>query len=174
MTDSDNPSSSASDIPSAQHSPGRVAGIDYGTVRLGIALSDRHRTLASPLESYQRRNPAADAEHLRRLVAEHEITSFVVGLPVHLDGRESEKSAEARRFGHWLGEVTGLPVVFFDERFTSVEAERMLRGAELTSKRRKRRIDMVAAQLMLAAWLESEQHGSGKPGETAGPGPLDD
>ncbi len=163
-----------SDSPSAEHSPGRVAGIDYGTVRLGIALSDRQRTIASPLESYQRRSAQADGRHLRRLAAEHGITMFVVGLPVHLDGRESAKSSEARQFGRWLGEVTGLPVVFFDERFTSVEAEHMLQAAELTSKRRKRRIDMVAAQLMLAAWLESQQHGSPRQGDTADPGPLDD
>ncbi len=160
--------------PSGGRRPGRVAGIDYGTVRLGIALTDRQRTIASPLESYQRRNPRADAEHLRHLAAEHGITLFVVGLPVHLDGRESEKSSEARQFGRWLGEVTGLPVVFFDERFTSVEAERMLRAAELTGKRRKRRIDMVAAQLMLAAWLEAGQHGAPHEGRAAEPGPLGD
>lgn len=160
--------------PSALRGPGRVAGIDYGTLRLGIALSDQQRTIASPLESYQRRNPQADAAHLRHLAAEHGITLFVVGLPLHLDGRESEKSAEARQFGHWLSQVTGLPVVFFDERFTSVEAERMLQAADLTSKRRKRRIDMVAAQLMLAAWLEAAQHGSPEQGEMADPGPLDD
>ena len=72
---------------------------------------------------------------------------------MHLDGRESEKSLEARRFGKWLGDVTGLPVEFFDERFTSLEAEQLLLGAELTKKRRKKRLDMLAAQIMLAAYL---------------------
>jgi len=161
-------------VPKSSKPPGRAAGIDYGTVRLGIALSDPERTIASPLESYQRRNPQADAEHLRRLVAEHAITLFVVGLPVHLDGRESQKSLEARRFGEWLSQVTGVPVVFFDERFTSVEADQMLRSAELTRKRRKRRIDMVAAQVMLAAWLDAQQDKPAAPGASAQPGPLDD
>jgi putative Holliday junction resolvase len=103
-----------------------------------------------------------------RLVEEEGVALFVVGLPVHLDGRESAKSIEARRFGAWLAEVTSVPVEFFDERFTSHEAEQLLLGAEMTSKRRKRRLDMVAAQVLLAAYLES---GSQHPDE---PGALDD
>ena len=76
---------------------------------------------------------------------------WVVGLPVHLDGRESDKSREARRFGQWLAGVTSLPVELFDERFTSVQAEELLMTAELTSKQRKQRIDKLAAQIMLSA-----------------------
>jgi len=149
-------------------SPGRVAGIDYGTVRLGIALSDPGRTLASPYENYTRRGPKQDAQRLARLVAEEDVVLFVVGLPVHLDGRESEKSAEARAFGRWLTEATGVPVTFFDERFTTAEAEQALLGAELTRRRRKARRDMLAAQILLSAYLESGGHAS------EGPGGLDD
>jgi len=141
--------------------PGRVAGIDFGTVRIGIALSDPGRTIATAKENYTRRGGDADARHFRRLAAEEEVALFVVGLPIHLDGRESEKSIEARQFGRWLGEVTGVPVEFFDERFTSVEAEQLLLGAKLTSKRRKRRLDMIAAQIMLSAYLESSGKGRG-------------
>ena len=72
--------------------PGRVAGIDYGTVRIGIALSDPDRTLASPSENYTRRGLEQDARHFASLAADERVTLFVVGLPVHLDGRESEKS----------------------------------------------------------------------------------
>ncbi len=135
--------------------PGRVAGIDYGTVRIGIALSDPMRSIASPKETYARRNPELDAEWFKRLVQEEGVTQFVVGLPVYLDGRESPKSAEAREFGRWLAVVTGVPVDFFDERFTSIEAENLLLDADMTSKRRKKRIDMLAAQIMLSAYLES-------------------
>jgi putative Holliday junction resolvase len=135
--------------------PGRAAGIDYGDVRIGIAISDPERTIASPLENYTRRGPEQDTQRFRRLVAEQEVTLFVVGLPVHLDGRESPKSQEARQFGQWLGEVTGVPVEFYDERFTSREAEQALLAADLTRKRRKNRLDMLAAQIMLAAYLES-------------------
>jgi putative holliday junction resolvase len=144
--------------------PGRIAGIDFGTVRIGIAVSDPGRTIASPLETYSRRNAEQDAERFRRLVAEQEITLFVVGLPVHLDGRESEQSKNARQFGRWVKEATGIPVVFFDERFTTYDAEAALWAAELTHKRRKGRRDRVAAQLLLAAFLESGQKGQEKPG----------
>jgi putative Holliday junction resolvase len=144
---------------SPHNPPGRIAGIDFGTVRIGIAITDPQQTLASPLENYTRRDKVQDAKRFRRLVAEEDVTRFVVGLPIHLDGNESRKSIEARQFGHWLTETTGVPVEYFDERFTSSEAEQFLLGAELTSKRRKKRLDMVAAQIMLSAYLESREKG---------------
>src|SRR5215471_18932359 len=140
---------------------GRLAGIDFGTVRIGIAITDPEQRIASPLVNYTRRGEKADAEFLRKLVAEERIAGFVIGLPVHLDGRESEKSAEARRFGQWLGETTGLPIVFFDERFTSVEAEHALLNAEMTKKQRKARLDKLAAQILLTAYLETGKSDSG-------------
>ena len=149
-------------------SPGRVAAIDYGTVRLGIAVSDPARTLASPYENYTRRGPEEDARRMQRLVAEEGIVLLVVGLPVHLDGRESEKSREAREFGQWLAQVTGVSVEFFDERFTTSEAEGVLLGAGMTRQRRRKRRDMLAAQILLAAYLECRGRGSQPPG------PLDD
>ncbi len=148
--------------------PGRVAGIDYGTVRIGIALSDPGRTLASPWETYTRKRLDQDAEHFRQLVRAEEVTLFVVGLPVHTDGRESQKSVEARRFGRWLEETTRVTVEFFDERFTTVEAEQHLREAELSRRRRQARRDKLAAQILLAAYLESNRDAPREPG------PLDD
>lgn len=136
---------------------GRLAGIDYGTVRIGVALCDSRQTLASPYENYTRKSPAADAEYFRRLVREEGVQAFVVGLPVHLSGYESQKSIEARAFGKWLGEATGLEVQYFDERFTSKEASAHLAQAELTKKKRKARLDMLAAQIMLTAYLESSR-----------------
>jgi len=147
-----------------QQPRGRIAGIDYGTVRIGIALSDRGRTIASPHENYTRRGLDHDARRFTRLVDEEQITLFVVGLPVHLSGEESQKSIEARRFGDWLRELTGVEVEYFDERFTSVEAEQHLLDAQLTKKRRKRRLDMLAAQIMLAAYLQSTDSGRQTPG----------
>ena len=149
--------------PPSRQPPGRIAGIDFGTVRIGIALSDPEGIIASPIESYTRGNPLQDAQRFRRLAADERIALFVVGLPLHLDGRESQKSHEARQFGQWLTETTGVPVEFFDERFTSHEAEQHLLGAELTKKRRKKRIDMLAAQIMLTAYLESREKGSQAP-----------
>ncbi len=144
---------------SGNTSPGRLAGIDFGTVRIGIAVTDPERRLASPLENYTRRGESADGAFFKRLAAEERIVRFIVGLPIHLDGRESEKSLEARRFGQWLGELTGVPVEFFDERFTSAEAERYLAAAKLTKKRRKARLDKLAAQILLTAYLDSSEAG---------------
>jgi putative Holliday junction resolvase len=155
--------------PAPPPSPGRVAGVDYGTLRIGIAVTDPDRTIATPYENYTRQGRAAEAARFRRLVEEERIKLFVVGLPVHLSGDESEKSSEARRFGRWLEETTGVPVEYFDERYTSTEAERYLLSAKMTKKRRKERMDKLAAQIMLAAWLESR----GKGGRAAGPLPLD-
>lgn len=147
---------------------GRIAGVDFGTVRIGIAVSDLGQSIASPLENYARRSPDQDARRFRKLVNEEDVVLFVVGLPVHLDGNESQKSIEARSFGQWLTEVTGIPVEFYDERFTTAQAEELLMMAEMTSKRRKKRRDMLAAQIMLAGYLESRIKGSREPG------PLDD
>jgi putative Holliday junction resolvase len=146
--------------------PGRLAGIDYGTVRIGVGVTDARRTLASPYEIYRRRDLAADALYFQNLAATERIAAFVVGLPVHLDGRESQKSREARQFGQWLAETTGLPVVYFDERFTTAEADQFLGAAKLTKKQRAARRDKLAAQILLSAYLEST--GTGEPG------PLDD
>jgi putative Holliday junction resolvase len=152
--------------------PGRIAGIDYGTVRIGIAISDPAGTIASPYETYTRRGEAADRQRFEKLVREEQIAKFVVGLPVHLDGRESQKSSEAREFGQWLAAATGVEVEFFDERFTTFEAEQYLAGAELSKKKRKARLDKLAAQIMLAAYLE-RMH-TNPPGSDESPRGLDD
>lgn len=135
-------------------------GIDYGTRRIGIAISDPAQSIASPYENYTRRDEAADRRRFHQLVEEERVARFVVGLPVHLDGRESQKSVEARRFAEWLHEATGLDVELFDERFTTYEAEQFLAQAQLTKKKRKERLDKLAAQIMLTAYLESRRAGS--------------
>jgi putative Holliday junction resolvase len=136
---------------------GRLAGIDYGTVRIGVAVTDPDQRLASPLENYNRRDLAADAAWLKKLVTDERVVGLVIGLPVHTSGQESQKSQEARAFAKWAQQVTGLPVALFDERYTSAHAEALLMDAGLTSKRRKQRLDMLAAQILLAAYLESSR-----------------
>ncbi len=134
---------------------GALLGFDFGTVRIGLAISDPDRILASPLETYTRRSEALDSQHYHQLCAVNRVVLLVVGLPLHSDGRESEKSREARRFGSWLSEITGLPVVFWDERFTTALAQDALIGAKLTHKKRRERVDRVAAQMILQAYLDS-------------------
>lgn len=142
---------------------GRVAGVDYGSVRIGVAVSDPDRRLASPLENYTRRNPRLDADFFRRLAAEERIVGWVVGLPVHGHGGESVKSQEARRFGGWLAGITGLPVVYFDERYTSVLADELLGQARLTQKQRVQRRDKLAAQILLTCYLEAPDRADSPP-----------
>lgn len=134
---------------------GRLAGVDYGTKRIGIAICDPDQRLASPYENYDRRTPPLDAAYFQHLVKEERVVGFVVGLPLHTTGNESQKSREARDFARWLTELTLLPVQLFDERFTSAQAEQLLLAAEMTSKRRKQRLDMLAAQILLASFLDS-------------------
>ena len=83
----------------------------------------------------------------------------MVGLPLHNDGREGEQAIAVRAFGQWLAATTGLPVAYFDERFTTVEAEGLLLSAGLTNKRRKARRDRVAAQILLQSYLEQSLGG---------------
>jgi putative pre-16S rRNA nuclease len=142
----------------------RIAGIDFGTVRIGVALADTEVRIAGPYENYTRRTNELDAEFFVRLAKEEHIGRFVVGLPVHLDGNEGQKSQEARTFGQWLSEVTGVPVEFFDERFTTAEADELLGQRKLTKKQRQARRDQLAAQVMLSAYLESGAQGQDAPG----------
>jgi putative Holliday junction resolvase len=135
--------------------PSRLLGVDFGAVRIGLAISDPDRKFAFPLEVRRRQGGEADAAFFRALVAREEVGGLVVGLPVHLDGREGVKAREARVFGTWLAAQTGLPVVFADERFTTVEAESALWQAGLTHARRKERRDKVAAQMLLQSYLDA-------------------
>ena len=142
----------------------RIAGIDYGTVRIGIALADTEVGIAGPFENYARRSQLLDAAYFATLAKEEQIGRFVVGLPVHLHGGESQKSAEARTFGEWLGKATGVPVEYFDERFTTAEADAVLGAAKLTKKQKQSRRDQLAAQIMLTAYIEAGGRGQDRPG----------
>jgi putative Holliday junction resolvase len=134
---------------------GVLLGIDYGTVRVGLAVSDPDRIIASPLETYTRRSEATDAIYFTQVATTHRAVGLVVGLPLHAGGEESDSSRDAREFGAWLTRVTSLPVVFWDERFTTALAEDALLGAKLTHKKRKERRDRVAAQMILQSYIEA-------------------
>ena len=136
---------------------GRLLGIDTGTKRVGLAISDADRIIASPLTTLERQNPESDAQFFRDLIARESVVGIVVGLPMHTDGREGVKAQEARAYGDWLAKITGLPVEYADERFTTVHAESALWDAGLTHQKRKDRRDRVAAQIMLQAYLDDHR-----------------
>jgi len=149
-TDSGESSESADSFPAS----GCLLGLDYGTKRVGIAVCDYEQRIASPLDNYSRVNSAADAAHLNSIVEQYRATGLVVGLPVHMSGDEGEKAQEARRFADWASDATGLPVKFQDERFTTSRAESAMKAAGLGPKKRKQRLDKVAAQMLLQAFLD--------------------
>lgn len=144
-------------------SHGRLLGVDFGTVRVGLAISDPDRVISSPLDTYTRKGEAADGTFFARLVVAERIAALVVGLPLHTGGEEGKKAAEARQFGVWLEIVTGLPVVFWDERFTTAVAEDALRAAGLNPRKRQERRDRVAAQLILQGFIEAGCPAEGTP-----------
>ena len=146
----------------------RLLGIDHGKARLGLAVSDSERRIASPLANYTRRGLEQDGRYLKKVIEEEDISQVVIGLPVHLSGREGFQAQAARQFGRWLKELTGTPCIFWDERFSTREAESALWLAGLTHKRRKSRRDQVAAQVFLQVYLEAGCPGEGAPGKLEG------
>ncbi len=143
--------------------PGRIAGIDYGRRRIGVAICDAERIICSPLCIHVTTGDRdIDTAFFRRLVTEEQPVGFVVGLPVHADGTDSAMSVEVERFGAWLGRITGLPIAFHDERYSSREAAGLLAGIGMTRGRKKERTDAVAAQVVLQSWLESQAR-TGRP-----------
>ena len=132
----------------------RILGIDFGTKRVGAAVSDAAREFASPLEVYDRRDPAQDARHFKTVVEENDVDRIVIGLPVHVGGQESRSSALARKWGDWLTHVTGVEVVYYDERYTTLEAEESLIEVGLKRSKRKGVRDMLAARILLQNYLD--------------------
>jgi putative Holliday junction resolvase len=142
---------------------GRTLGLDVGTKTIGIACSDVGGRLASPVRTLARRSVVHDVEALAALVAERGVERLVVGLPYELDGSEARSARLARQVGDALALRTGLPLVFVDERYSSVDATRQLIEAGLSRQRRKQVIDQQAAVIILQSWLDHP--------ELAEPGP---
>ncbi len=133
----------------------RVLGIDLGSRRIGLALSDPEGRIASPAGMIERRGGKRDLEAMKRWIVEHEVGSVVVGLPIHMSGRRGPEAAAARRFASELGTATGLPVDLIDERLTTREAENALRESGRKGARRRAVIDSVAASILLRTYLET-------------------
>ena len=140
---------------------GRILGLDVGTKTIGIAMSDPLRMLASPVRTLSRKSVRQDTDQLAKIVAEHGIEELVVGLPYELDGSEERSARLARQIGTAIGERTGLPVRYVDERYSSVDAERQLIEAGMSRARRKQVIDQAAAVLILQSYLDHPELGDG-------------
>jgi len=134
----------------------RVLGIDLGSKRIGLAISDEAGAIAFPAGVLASRGRRKDLEALRRLIVEREIGRAVVGLPIHLDGRRGPEAERAIAFAEALADAAGIPVETLDERWTSNEAERLMRGTPKKRRRQRREqgaIDEVAAAILLRTYL---------------------
>lgn len=131
----------------------RIVALDIGDVRIGVAVSDFMRIIANPRETYIRKNEDADIEYFIQLAKKEEADTFVVGLPINMDGTEGPRVEICRAFGEKLREKSGLKVDYQDERLTTVTAERMLIEADVRREKRKQVIDKVAATIILESYL---------------------
>jgi putative Holliday junction resolvase len=139
--------------------PGRgVMGLDLGTKTIGVALSDRLLSTASAVETVKRRKFTLDAARLLEIAAAREAGGILLGLPRNMDGSEGPRAQSTRAFARNLARLTGLPIGFWDERLSTVAAERALLEADTTRKRRAEVIDSVAAAYILQGALDRMRH----------------
>lgn len=132
----------------------RILALDLGRRRIGLAISDELGRTAQGLETLIRSNLREDLERLAALAAARGAARILIGLPLHLNGREGSQAAGAREFGRRLERRTGLPVVYWDERFTSVEAGRVLRASGISIRKRAQAVDRLAAVILLESYLD--------------------
>ena len=133
----------------------RALGIDPGSKRIGLAVSDRSGTIASPFMVLQRsRSRQHDDNEIARIVRDEEIEVVVIGLPVNLDGSHGPSATAAIADARRLATVVGVPIELHDERRTTVTAEQSMRAAGLDGVERRQRVDKVAAAIMLQSWLD--------------------
>ncbi|WP_022660711.1 Holliday junction resolvase RuvX [Paucidesulfovibrio longus] len=135
----------------------RTLGIDFGLKRVGLAVTDPYGMMAFPRPALERTTKDRLFADLLALIEADRIERIVVGLPLALDGSDTETTRQARNFAERLGRRTPLPIEFMDERLTSAEAEGLLKEAGLCGKKRKTRLDSQAAVIILEAWLATNR-----------------
>ncbi len=135
-----------------------LAGLDLGDKTIGVAVSDSMRTVASPLETIRRRKFTLDADHLLQIIAGRRIGGIILGLPYNMDGSEGPRCQSTRAFARNLSRLSDLPIGFWDERLSTVAAEKALLEADTSRKRRGEVIDHVAAGYILQGALDRMQH----------------
>jgi len=135
----------------------RILGIDYGDRHIGLALSDPLGMIAQPLETYILKDRKADnAAYFRRLVEAHDIGRFVLGLPLRMDGTPGTRVEKTREFARWLEGITGLKVVFWDERLTTQQATAIMHEQNVRQKDQRSVVNQISAALILQAYLNGQ------------------
>jgi putative Holliday junction resolvase len=133
----------------------RVMALDVGDKKIGVAISDELLLTAQGRPTLRRKNLRSDLEILRRLAMENDVQEVVVGQPLHMDGTPSAQSRRVARFSEELRRVLSLPIVFWDERLTSFEAEQHLEQMGINWRERRKHVDKVAAMIILQSYLDS-------------------
>jgi len=144
----------------------RVLALDYGTKRIGVALSDELGWTAQPLETLNRRTLDQDIAHIASLVRTYEVRQVLLGFPLQLDGREGPAIQAMREFHTRLEEGVAVPVVLWDERLTTKAAEDLFIAADVSRKKRKGVVDRIAASILLQSYLSSLEPASEKKPES--------
>lgn len=142
------------DLPAQIASGQRLLGLDLGTKTIGLALSDVNRGIATPLQTIRRTKFTKDAALLLAVCADHNIAGLVIGLPVNMNGTEGPRAQATRAFARSLKGKTELPIVFWDERLSTVAAERVMIAADVSRKKRAQKIDAAAAGIILQGALD--------------------
>jgi len=135
-----------------------VIGLDLGTKTIGVAVSDRELSVASPLETIKRTKFGADAAAILKIASARDIGGIILGLPRNMDGSEGPRAQSTRAFARNLAALCDLPISFWDERLSTVAAERALLEADTSRKRRAEIIDNVAAAYILQGALDRLAH----------------
>ncbi|WP_264213828.1 Holliday junction resolvase RuvX [Leisingera thetidis] len=135
-----------------------LMGLDLGTKTIGVAVSDRIGAVATPLETVKRKKFTLDAARLLEIIKDRDISGILLGLPRNMDGSEGPRCQSTRAFARNLGQLTDLPISFWDERLSTVAAEKALLEADTTRKRRAEVIDHVAASYILQGALDRLRH----------------
>lgn len=134
----------------------RILALDHGTVRIGVAVSDELGMIARPLEFIPAELAAGFLERLKQLVAEHEVGRILVGMPRNMDGSYGPAAEKVREFVRLLGETFSIPIQTWDERLTSVQAHRMLREASVKGAKQRKKVDQMAAAILLQSYLDAQ------------------
>lgn len=141
------------------NSAGRILAIDYGSRRMGLAVSDALGITAQGLDTLERRNKRSDFARLERTIREYQVMEIVLGNPLRMSGEEGAQSRKVAEFAEELRRRFELPVHLWDERLTSSEANRLLREAEVSLHRRTQAVDRMAATLILQSFLQARSSG---------------
>jgi putative pre-16S rRNA nuclease len=135
----------------------RVLGLDVGDKKIGVSLSDSTRSIAQALMVYRRSNLEKDLKDLKKVVDEHGIEEIVIGLPMDLSGAIGKKATEVMAFAEKIRKYTSIHTVLWDERFSTNEANRIFEMAQVSHKKRKPFIDMMASQIILQGYLDAQK-----------------